>query len=58
VARLPRRDAGQLCADHGLGFGVCPALMGPVITKFARMALEAAVMAVLAGLLTMLLTRA
>jgi hypothetical protein len=32
--------------------------MLPVITKFIRMTLEAAVMAVLAGLLTLLLTRA
>jgi hypothetical protein len=32
--------------------------MRPAITRFIRMALEAAAMAVLAGLLTMLLTRA
>jgi hypothetical protein len=32
--------------------------MRPGMTKFIRMALEAAVMAVLAGLLTVLLTRA
>jgi hypothetical protein len=32
--------------------------MRPVVSKFIRMALEAAAMAVLAGLLTVLLTRA
>jgi hypothetical protein len=67
VARLPSRgelwrvflrDARRLHAHRGFGFGVRPALMRPGMTKLIRIALEVAVMAVLAGLLTVLLTRA
>jgi hypothetical protein len=61
VARLPSRgELWRVCLSGvlggsvlatALGFGVRPALIRPAMTKFSRMALEAAAMAVLAGLL-------
>ena len=48
----------SLHSHDGPVFGVRPAWMRPGITKFIRMTLEAAAMAVLGGLLTVLLTRA
>jgi hypothetical protein len=58
VACLPYRNVGRLGAHDGFGFRARRALMPAGMTKFVRMILEAAVMAVLAGSLTLLLTRA
>jgi len=55
---LPYRDARQLRAHHGAEFGLRRRSLMRAGKKSIRMTLEAAVMAVLAGLLTVLLTRA
>jgi hypothetical protein len=60
VARLPSRgELWRVCLIGMLGGSVLTAVLGFVssLTKFVRMVFEAAVMAALAGLLTVLLTR-